>query len=54
MLSFVYFLQTNLKQKGYIHLFILTYILLVGFNIFSINEIMINKFSVDIQKVFIE
>jgi len=42
-LSFVYLLQTNLKQKGYVPLFIFIYILLVGFNLFSIKDFIIEK-----------
>jgi ATP synthase subunit 6 len=47
MLSFVYFLQTNLKQKGYVHLFILVYILLVGFNFYSFTDFVVNTFSLE-------
>jgi len=42
-LSFVYLLQTNLKQKGYVPLFIFIYILLVGFNLFSVKDFIIEK-----------
>jgi len=47
VLSIVYLLQTNLKQKGYVHLFIFVYILLVGFNFYSFKDIAINAILVE-------
>ena len=43
ILSLVYFLQTNLKQKGFLYLFIFINILLIGFNLYSFTDIFINK-----------
>lgn len=49
ILSLVYLIQTNLKQKGYIHLFIFIYIFLVGFNFFSFKDFLIENF--DLEKI---
>lgn len=36
------FLQTNLKQKGFLFLFVFIYILFVGFNFLSFTDILVN------------
>jgi F-type H+-transporting ATPase subunit a len=47
ILSIVYLLQTNLKQNGYLHLFIFIYICLVGFNFISFNDVLVQNFFLE-------
>lgn len=50
ILSFLIILQTNLKQKGFLHLFIFTYLILVSFNAYSFTEYLTTSFL--IQKTY--
>jgi ATP synthase subunit 6 len=43
LLSFVLILQTNIKQKGFLFLFVFIYILTVGFNWISFTDFLVNK-----------
>lgn len=46
LLAFVLILQTNLKQKGFVFLFIFTYILFVGFQGISFTDIVVEQVNV--------
>ena len=46
ILAFVLILQTNLKQKGFVFLFIFTYILFVGFQGISFTDVIIEQVNV--------
>ncbi len=46
LVSLIFIIQTNLNQKGYIFLYLITFAILSQINIYNFNDILINKLNI--------